>query len=53
VSTPLGWDEVVAGAAGEHPLVFEAADVVDRVAEQGDLFADVLELVQRLPVPRR
>lgn len=52
-STPISWDEVVAGAAGEHPLVFEAADVLERVDRHGDLFAATLEVRQRLPAPRR
>ncbi len=47
VSTPLDWDEVAAGDA--DALVFEAADVLERVAERGDLFAPVAELEQRLP----
>jgi bifunctional non-homologous end joining protein LigD len=38
VSTPLSWDEVVAGAAGE-PLRFVTTDVLERVAVRGDLFA--------------
>jgi bifunctional non-homologous end joining protein LigD len=47
VSTPVGWDEIEAGDAAA--LVFEAADVLERVAEHGDLFAPVLRLEQRLP----
>jgi bifunctional non-homologous end joining protein LigD len=34
-STPLTWDEVEAGG----PLSFTAAEVLDRVAEHGDLWA--------------
>ncbi len=51
VSTPLSWDEVERAAAENDPdlLRFEAAEVVDRVEEHGDLFAPVLELEQRLP----
>jgi len=30
-------------------LVFEAADVLERIEQQGDLFAPVLELQQELP----
>jgi len=50
-STPLDWDEVRAGrdsgdAAG---LAFEAGQVLERVAERGDLLAPVLSLVQQLP----
>ncbi len=37
VSTPLLWEEVERGDA--EALVFEAADVLERVAEHGDLFA--------------
>jgi bifunctional non-homologous end joining protein LigD len=45
VSTPLMWDEL------EDPdsLVFDAADVLERVDEHGDLFAPVAELRQELP----
>jgi len=49
VSTPVSWDEVEAGAEGELDLVFEAADVLARVAEEGDLFEPVLTTEQRLP----
>jgi bifunctional non-homologous end joining protein LigD len=50
-STPLDWDEVRAGRHSEDPasLAFEAAQVLERVAERGDLFAPVLSLVQELP----
>jgi bifunctional non-homologous end joining protein LigD len=48
VSTPVTWDEVRATRAPED-LTFEAADVLRRVDEHGDLFAPVLSLVQRLP----
>ena len=47
VSTPLAWDEVEAG--DPSALVFEAADVLERVGERGDLFAPAVELEQRLP----
>jgi bifunctional non-homologous end joining protein LigD len=45
VSTPLAWEEL------EQPdaLVFEAADVLERVERHGDLFAPVAELRQELP----
>lgn len=51
VSTPVTWDEVEAVAeSGDGPsLVFEAADVLERIEEHGDLFAPVLELKQKLP----
>ena len=45
VSTPLLWSELDDPAA----LVFEAADVLDRVERHGDLFAPVVELEQELP----
>jgi bifunctional non-homologous end joining protein LigD len=48
VSTPVTWDEVRAARTVED-LTFEAADVLRRVDEQGDLFAPVLSLVQALP----
>jgi bifunctional non-homologous end joining protein LigD len=48
VSTPLTWDEVRDATTPEE-LTFEAADVLRRVDEHGDLFAPVLSLVQRLP----
>jgi bifunctional non-homologous end joining protein LigD len=41
VSTPVSWDEVAACRAPED-LVFTAPDVLDRVAERGDLFAPLL-----------
>lgn len=49
VSTPVTWDEVADGADGE-PLGFEASEVLARVAEHGDLFADTATLEQELPV---
>jgi bifunctional non-homologous end joining protein LigD len=51
VSTPLTWDEVAHAAENEDAdsLVFEAADVLERVERHGDLFAPVLELKQELP----
>lgn len=49
VSTPITWDEVADGADGEV-LSFEASDVLERVEEHGDLFADTLTLEQELPV---
>ena len=50
-STPIDWDEVAAGADGE-PLIFEAADVLERIDDRGDLFAETLTLEQELPQPR-
>jgi bifunctional non-homologous end joining protein LigD len=44
VSTPVTWDEVEAGR-----LDYDFADVVRRVEAHGDLFAEVLTLVQSVP----
>ena len=41
VSTPVTWDEVEA-CTSPQDLVFTSADVLERVAEQGDLFAPLL-----------
>ncbi|HEY0515526.1 MAG TPA: DNA ligase D, partial [Solirubrobacteraceae bacterium] len=51
VSTPLEWDEVRTALEREDPalLTFEAHQVLDRVAERGDLFAPLLSTAQRLP----
>lgn len=49
VSTPVTWDEVADAAAGDDPLVFEMADVLDRVEEHGDLYAEVETREQELP----
>jgi len=51
VSTPLDWDEVRGALDSGDPssLVYEARDVLERVAERGDLLAPVLSLVQELP----
>jgi bifunctional non-homologous end joining protein LigD len=51
VSTPLAWDEVRTALAAQDAssLVFTMDQVLDRVRERGDLFAEVLTLVQRLP----
>jgi bifunctional non-homologous end joining protein LigD len=45
VSTPVAWEEL------DDPgsLVFEAADVLERVEREGDLFAPVVEMHQELP----
>ncbi len=45
VSTPLQWSEL----DDPDALVFEAADVLERVERHGDLFAPVVELEQELP----
>jgi bifunctional non-homologous end joining protein LigD len=51
VSTPLDWDEVerVAGGAPAQELVFDAPQLLERVAQRGDLFAPVVALRQPLP----
>jgi bifunctional non-homologous end joining protein LigD len=51
VSTPVSWDEVDACASDDLELVFETADVLDRVERLGDLFAPVLTVEQVLPTP--
>jgi bifunctional non-homologous end joining protein LigD len=51
VSTPLRWEEVERCRAVRDPalLTFETDAVLARVAEHGDLFADVVLLEQQLP----
>ena len=51
VSTPLAWDEVESASRQEDPdaLRFEASDVLERVEEHGDLYADSLAGDQDLP----
>jgi bifunctional non-homologous end joining protein LigD len=51
VSTPVTWGEVRAcqQAADPELLVFTTDDVLRRVTSNGDLFAPVLSLTQRLP----
>jgi bifunctional non-homologous end joining protein LigD len=51
VSTPVTWEEVEATAEGGDPstLVFEAADVLDRLDRHGDLFEPVLKRRSSLP----
>jgi bifunctional non-homologous end joining protein LigD len=51
-STPVTWDEVEQCARGGPDLRFEWRDVLARIDEHGDLFADVLTLEQTLPSPR-
>ena len=48
VSTPVTWDEVAAADTASD-LRFETADVLKRVAEHGDLWAEILTVEQRLP----
>jgi bifunctional non-homologous end joining protein LigD len=47
VSTPVTWDEVADG----RELSFTAGDVLERVAEHGDLFAGVLDDRNRARLP--
>jgi bifunctional non-homologous end joining protein LigD len=51
VSTPVRWAEIERAARTRRAagLVFEASDVLARVAKLGDLFEPVLSLRQRLP----
>jgi bifunctional non-homologous end joining protein LigD len=51
VSTPVEWQEVERALKRADPdvLTFEANDVLKRVEKQGDLFAPVAELKQKLP----
>jgi bifunctional non-homologous end joining protein LigD len=53
VSTPLSWDELsdALDRNDADALVFEAGDVLERVTEDGDLFAPVQTLEQELPAP--
>jgi bifunctional non-homologous end joining protein LigD len=50
VSTPVAWDEVETAIGADDParLVFDIDAVLARVERDGDLFADVLTLQQRL-----
>jgi bifunctional non-homologous end joining protein LigD len=47
VSMPLSWEELA--DAGERALLPSPEEVLKRVAAQGDVFAPVLSLEQRLP----
>jgi bifunctional non-homologous end joining protein LigD len=53
VSTPIRWEEVEAGAREKKnaSLSFKFQDVLLRTQKNGDLFAPVLELSQKLPAP--
>ena len=48
VSTPLTWDEVAEASVADQ-LTFEAADVVRRLDDHGDLLADVADHAASLP----
>jgi bifunctional non-homologous end joining protein LigD len=54
VSAPVTWDEVRACDDARDPelLVFDTEQVLARVRDQGDLFAEALTLTQELPGPR-
>ena len=49
VSTPVRWEEVEAAARQKKQLSFETEEVLRRVRNDGDLFAPVLTLRQKLP----
>jgi bifunctional non-homologous end joining protein LigD len=51
VSTPITWEEIEqCDRSGDRtPLIFEAPQVLERVAKLGDLFAPALTLQQVLP----
>lgn len=53
VSTPVEWSELDRALRKNDPtlLHFETADVLKRVKKNGDLFAPVLRLKQKLPTP--
>ena len=53
VSTPVRWEEVTAAVASGDAgrLRFEMGQVVQRIDEHGDLFAEVLTLRQELELP--
>jgi bifunctional non-homologous end joining protein LigD len=51
VSTPLTWDEVEAvGTGAEEPRHYRPGEVLDRVAEHGDLLADLLTPGPEVPL---
>jgi bifunctional non-homologous end joining protein LigD len=49
VSTPVSWAEVERALKRKQPLSFDSDQVLKRVEKQGDLFAPVLLLKQKLP----
>ncbi len=51
VSTPITWEEVAAAIASDdaNALVFDTTDVLARVEQVGDLYADNVALEQQLP----
>jgi len=54
ISTPITWEEVEIALKKKNLklLTFEADAVLKRVQQQGDLFAPVLKLKQKLPSPQ-
>ena len=53
ISTPISWEEIEGAVGGASHLVFESAQVLERVAKLGDLFAPALTLKQQLPAEPR
>jgi bifunctional non-homologous end joining protein LigD len=51
ISTPLTWEEVQRGSRRrrDHQLSLRPAELLKRIARDGDLFAEVLSLTQGLP----
>jgi bifunctional non-homologous end joining protein LigD len=49
VSTPVTWDEVAEAVNKKKRLSFDSNDVLRRVEKNGDIFAPVLTLKQKLP----
>lgn len=51
VSTPVSWSEIETALSKNDPelLVFDSNQVLARVAKQGDLFAPVLTVQQKVP----
>ena len=49
VSAPVTWDELKKNRGRIDALFFTPADTLKRIAKQGDLFAPVLTLKQKLP----
>ncbi|HKC61053.1 MAG TPA: hypothetical protein VKB92_13290 [Myxococcales bacterium] len=49
VSTPVTWEEVTACSRGGERLAFDADAAVRRVEANGDLFAPLLKMKQKLP----
>jgi bifunctional non-homologous end joining protein LigD len=49
VSAPVSWDEVRDAAQGRAVLAFDPPRTLERLSRDGDLFAPVLTLRQRLP----